>query len=272
VVLGLLVGLLLPPTAADAAMTIGQLTPTPLPTSCNGNSDYLEPSVTGGTLYVAKAAGTITSWSTNTAGTGTYTFKVFRRTSDPDVYRVLAQATSQVLGPGLHTFPTSIPVESGDMIGFNVSGGSSSCTFAIPGDVVLRAAGNLAEGQSAQFATLQDVRLNLEAVLVPFNSFTLTGLTRNRRRGTATLTLEASNPGTVTIAGKGLKLGRAARTFAVARPVSFQIAAAGKRRRQLSRKGAVQLPVTATFAPVGGEASSQAFVVKLKKRRRVPPA
>src|SRR5438045_5717472 len=73
---------------SGAAVTIGQL-PDSAPSSpmCPVSStDYLQPSVTAGNLYVAKEAGTITSWSTRSFAAGaTEVFKIFRRTADPDV-------------------------------------------------------------------------------------------------------------------------------------------------------------------------------------------
>src|SRR5262249_43303353 len=76
--------------SARAAVTIGQLAPSPpAPTCPSSGFDYLQTSVTGGNLYSARAAGTITSWSTNSSGAGaTYVFKVFRRTSDPDAFEM----------------------------------------------------------------------------------------------------------------------------------------------------------------------------------------
>ena len=51
------------PSAGGASVTIGQLAPgRPRPNCTTSGLDYLEPSVTGGNLYVAKEAGTITSW------------------------------------------------------------------------------------------------------------------------------------------------------------------------------------------------------------------
>src|SRR5215213_10752640 len=75
-----------PAAAADASVTIGQLPPGPPAPNCTVDDvDYLQPSVTGGNFYVARQAGTITSWTTDSSGPGAlYVLKVFRRTSDPE--------------------------------------------------------------------------------------------------------------------------------------------------------------------------------------------
>src|SRR5262249_44705278 len=143
--LALLVGLALAlPAQAGAATTIGQLPANPPLASCSGSFDYLQPSVTGGTLYVARQAGAITSWTTISATAGaTYTFKNFRRTADPDAFQVIAHAAPQTLKQGVNTVPVNLQVSSGDLIGFHVSGPASSCTFSQTGDAVLRAPGDL---------------------------------------------------------------------------------------------------------------------------------
>jgi hypothetical protein len=229
--------------------------------------DYLEPSVTSGNLYVAKEAGTITSWSTLAGAPGAdYVLKIFRRTSDPDVFQAIARAPPDTLSSGLNTFVVSLPVKSGDMVGFNTSGPFNSCTFDVPGDTVLDRPGSLSDGASGTFAPLADSRLNLSAVLVPSNDFTLS-VSRDRKSGKATVTAFASNPGVVTLSGKGVKSGRAAKSVFVAGPVTFQVAATGKWRRKLVRTGSVAIDVSVSFAPTGGDPSSQSLTLRLRKKR-----
>jgi hypothetical protein len=258
---------------ASAAVTVGQLPASPQSPSaaCPANRDYLQPSVTGSNLYIARQAGTITSWSTNVAGAGgqSYAFKVFRRTSDPDVFQVVGQTAEQTLGSGLNSFPASVQVESGDMIGLHVDGGpQNSCVFPMPGDALLQSQspGDLAIGQSAQFAPVLDHRLNLSAVLAPRNAFTITGISRNRRNGTARVSANLSNPGLVTVGGKGLKARQATR--AVAGSVMLKVAPTGKRSRKLSRTGRLRMPVTVTFYPTGGDPAAQTITVKLLRKRQ----
>jgi len=253
---------------AGASVTIGQLpTSAPSPTCSVASTDYLQPSVTSGNLYVAKEAGTITSWSTRSFGAGaTYGFKIFRRTSDPDVFQVISHATAPPLSTGLNTFSVSVPVRSGDMIGFNASGSLNSCTSSDPGDSVRTLAGNLPDGATGTFGTKDDVRLNLSAVLVPSNDFSVT-ISRNRRLGTATVTVHTSNPGTVSLTGKGLKSGRAAKAVFVAGPVDFAVSTTGRWKRKLAKTGKVTVGALITFAPTGGDPSSQPISLKLRKRR-----
>jgi hypothetical protein len=254
-------------------VTLGQLAPDTPSAECSSTADYLQPSITGGNLYIARQAGTITSWSTRSAGAGaTYVFKVFRRTSDPDVFQVIARATPHVLTSGYNTVPVNIAVRSGDMIGLNESGPDNSCTFLQFGDGVLTRGGTLATGASGTFTPLNDVRLNLSAVLVPSNEFSVASISRDRKVGTATVIVNVSNPGLLALSGKGMKK-RPNRTVAVAGTVQFKIATVGAKKRKLEKRGKVALTPTLTFYPTGGESASMPFSVKLKlrKRRAAPP-
>lgn len=257
------------PARAAASVTIGQLTPFPPSAACStSNVDFLEPSVTGGNLYVARQAGTITSWTTNSSGAGAhYVIKIFRRTPDPDVFQVIGHAPSHTLTSGLNTVAANLPVKSGDMIGFNESGAPSSCAFSAPGDSVLTSAGNLSDGATRTFTAQNDVRLNLTAVLVPDNGFTLGGISRDRKQGTASITATTSNPGIVTVSGKGLRK-RRSKSLAVAGPVTFQLKPTGRTARRLVRKGRVTVAPTVTFLPSGGDPSSQSIHLKLLKRKQ----
>ena len=176
-----------------------------------------------------------------------------------------------MLFSGINTVPVSIAVRSGDMIGINESGGANSCTFLQPGDGVLTRGGSLGDGASGTFAPQNNVRLNLSASLVPSNDFAIAAITPDRKRGSATVIVNVSNPGAVTMSGKGLKKGHISKNVAVAGTVQFQIASTGAKKRKLDKTGSVGLSPTLTFFPSGGDAASELFTVKLKKRRARPP-
>lgn len=255
---------------AGAAVTLGQLAPTSPAPECSSPADYLQPSVTGGNLYIARQAGIIISWSTLSSGAGaTYVFKVFRRTTDPDIFQVTAHGPPHEVTSGVNTVPVGIPVRSGDMIGLNASGGPNSCTFSQLGDGILTRGGSLSDGSSGQFGPVNDVRLNLSAVLLPSNDFSISSITRDRKQGTATVLLHVSNPGQLRISGKGMKK-RATKNIAVAGPAQFNILAVGKPQRKLERTGKVTLNPTLTFFPAGGDPASKPFTVKLRKRKTPP--
>jgi hypothetical protein len=252
---------------ASASVTVGQVPSDPPPGVTCPAGDYLQPSVTSGTLYIAKQAGTITSWTTYSGGPGTYVFKVFRRTSDPDIFQVIATSSEQTLSQGLVSFPANIGVRSGDMIGFHKGGVGSSCTISAAGDAVLQAASDLTPGTQGPFVPLTDRRLNLAANLAPSNEFHVTQLTRNPRRGTANIVIQVSNPGVFTLSGKALRKRQVSRSLVGAGTIIFHLSAGAGAKRTLARKGAVRVGVALTFAPTNGDPSTQTVAVKLRMKR-----
>ena len=104
---------------------------------------------------------------------------------------------------------------------------------------------------------------------MPDNGFTIGSITRDRKRGTATFTVTTTNAGTVTASGNGMKK-RGSKTLAVAGPITFSVATVGKTRHKLLRRGKIALTVNVNFFPPGGDPSTQALTLKL--RRKKPPA
>jgi hypothetical protein len=116
------------------------------------------------------------------------------------------------------------------------------------------------------FAPDQDM---VFAVFVePSNSFIVGGVKRNKKKGTATLTLNLPNPGELSGVGGGAKVsGVAATSKAVqAGQATLVIRAKGKKKRKLNETGKVKVTPTITYTPTGGDPSTQTRKVKLRKR------
>jgi Ca2+-binding RTX toxin-like protein len=160
---------------AGAAVTIGQVAPTTPAVDCGENQDLLQPTVTSGNAYIVPAGtGAITSWSTNADADADQmlTMKVFRKIGDPATYQVVGHDGPHPLSPSLNTFPASVAVMPGDVLGLHVpsnpSLGSPSCRFSASGDTYLFKGGNLADGLSDVFAPgIANFRLNVSAVVEP---------------------------------------------------------------------------------------------------------
>jgi hypothetical protein len=257
---------------AGAAVTIGQTTPNAL--TCADNRDRLQLSVTSGNSYVVPSNGTITSWSTDaTPGGGLLAMKVYR-SSGGSLYTVVGHEGPRALTPGiLNTFPANIAVKAGDVLGSSTppAAGAPYCfSEAVAGNTYLSLLNtNLADGQSGNFLTPNNNnRLNVSAVVVPTNSFTLGAVTRNKKKGTATLTATVPNSGELTGSGKGVKVASAARiskTVSAPGAVKLTIKAKGKKKKKLNETGKVKVNPTITYTPTGGDPRAQSIKVKLKK-------
>jgi hypothetical protein len=259
---------------AAASVTIGQLDPNPGAFLCPATArDYAQGTVASGNPYVVPEVGTITSWSLNAAGAANQmlTMKVFRKVGDPARLMVVGHDGPRPLAAStVNTFPASIPVKPGDVLGLNAAGTSmTSCYFTAPGDSVLSKLGNLADGDSDDFISGTGVSLNISAVFAPSNSFTLGATTRNKKKGTATLNLNLPNPGELTASGNGVKAAsaRAVTSKSVtAGSVQLLIKAKGKKKRKLNETGKVKLNAAITYTPTNGDPSTQSTKLKLKKR------
>jgi hypothetical protein len=258
---------------AKGAVTLGQIGP-PAVGQCE-DVDTLQETVTTGNAYVMPGNGTITQWSTyGGPNPGVMKLKVFRLIAAPATYVVVGHAGPQSVTPNGtsgNTFPASIQVHAGDLLGVNAP--SAWCILAASGGQELHYMGDLADGTSAPFTNPISRRLNVQATFVPDNGFTLTKKTRNKKKGTATLTFELPNPGELTGTAKGAKVSVTSPTSqgSVVVPGSglsqLHVKAKGKKRRKLVETGKVKLKLKVTYIPAGGDPNTHAVKVKLRKKR-----
>ncbi len=264
-----------------AAVTIGQLAPSPPASETSADTDRAQPSVTAGNSYVVPATGgvtawTLTSWSHNAAADvgQELTMKVFRKVADPLTYTVVGHDGPRPLTPSIvNTFQTSLPVKAGDVLGNNSKSPADNASyFPAPGESFIDIQPGLADGQTGSFVleAADPLRLNISAVLEPTNTFALGPITRNKNKGTATLEVTVPNPGDLTVGGKGVKSagGRTAVTSKAVGggPVQLTIRVKGKKKRKLNDTGKVKVKPKITYTPTGGAPNTQSRKVKLRKR------
>ena len=111
-------------------------------------------------------------------------------------------------------------------------------------------------------------RLNRELpppAALPSNEFTFGKLKRNKRKGTAKLTVGLPGPGSLALGGKGVKA--AAREATAAGALKLPVKAKGKRAKRLRKRGKAKLKAAVTFTPTGGEPNAKTKPVKLIRRR-----
>jgi hypothetical protein len=258
---------------ASASVTIGQVG-VPVVSLCETGSDLAQPSVTAGNSYVVPGTGTITSWTTygGPNPTSPLTMKVFRLVTPPATYQAVGHAGPQPVaanGTGGNTFPADIQVKPGDVLGLD---GGSYCLLDRPGEHYIYYVGSLADGGPPQpFGTAPNFRLNIQAAFEPANTFTLGNTTRNKKRGTATLTFDLPNPGQLSGTGKGAKVSVASPDAVGsvvapgAGPTNLRVKAKGKKMTKLNDTGKVKLSLSVTYTPTGGDPRTQKLKLKLLK-------
>ena len=264
------------PSSARAA-TIGQLAQAPTNTFCgNATSDYLQPTVNSGNTYVVPPFGaTITSWSTqaaNSAPGAMVSFKVFRGLGG-NTYRVVGLDGPRTIVPfSLNTFPTSIPVQPGDVIGFFLVNGNvaaHTCDFAAPGETYLFKFPGLAVGEQGDYVPISNnTRLNVAAEVKPSSDFSFGKLKRKVNKGIAILKVKVPGPGTLRMSGKKVKSIKASASKTADGPgtVKLKIRAKGKAKKRLNSVGLSKVKAKITYTPTGGDPNSRTKKAKLKKR------
>ena len=165
-------------SAGAAPITLGQLAAPGKALDCSPSNgrDEAQTSVAAGNGYVVPTAGLLTSWSTRTELKGSMGLKVFRPLAGQ--YLVLAADGPQTLQPGLlMTFPVSIPVLPGDLVGIELPPfAGAGCYFktGLEADVHSYHVERVSVGSTVKFdgGTSNGGRLNISATLQPAPTIT----------------------------------------------------------------------------------------------------
>jgi hypothetical protein len=100
----------------------------------------------------------------------------------------------------------------------------------------------------------------------PSNDFSFGKVKRNRKRGTAKLTVIVPGPGELDLA-KTKKVKQAEKRAEAAGNVKLRIKPRRKAKRKLNRNGKAKLKANVTYTPAGGDPNTKFKKLKLKKRR-----
>lgn len=87
----------------------------------------------------------------------------------------------------------------------------------------------------------------------PSNAFTVGQTTKNKKKGTATISVNVPGPGTLALSGQGIKSSgaTASRAMTAASTVQLKVIAKGKKKKKLNDTGKVAVKPTITYTPTG---------------------
>jgi hypothetical protein len=214
--------------------------------------------------------GTVTSWSfkSGSAAPNPIRLRVLRQVSAviPPVYTGAGTSAPVptalgVVGPNA----TSLPIKAGDTVGLNAkdslveanTAGARQAFWAVP---------PLADGDTRPSnATFTNVEVLVQATIEPTNTVVVGAVTRNKKKGTATVTISVPNSGQLSYAGTGLNIIGPA-SIAAPGDIQLTVSATGKKRKKLKRKGKVSVSFGTTFTPNFGAAAITPASFKLRKK------
>jgi hypothetical protein len=213
--------------------------------------------------------GTVTLWRLLSTSSGTAGFQVVHPLGGNLFTGGGTTPTFVVPGNMVSTYALPMPIKLGDYIAVVADSGLKIDAFTDPVHF-LQWQPPLQDGGPGSMPTVEGPgnEITLNAEITPENEFTLGAITRDRKRGTATITVKVPNPGELSATGKGAKASSVARTSkAVTAPgaSTLVVRAKGKKKATLNETGKVKLRVTVSFTPTGGTASSQPTKVKLRR-------
>jgi hypothetical protein len=183
--------------------------------------------------------------------------------------------TSATVIPPIHattTFDVSLPIRIGDYIGIDccnpLAGESDFFRTGVPA-IRSEWQPSLADGgarRAPSRTNLYEIALNADIT----TTFTVGPITRNKKRGTATLTVTVPFAGELSGAGTGIKVGNGGRNSTkVGAPGSVRLlvkARGRKKKRKLNSIGKVRVKPKITYSPTGGETATKSVTLKLIKR------
>jgi len=172
------------------------------------------------------------------------------------------------------------PVNQTDLVGSTpgtaiYSGPEGTYVFTVPfgGGVVTYLAWDLCgtlDSCGTDPAKQDDWYRVLDRAAKVTNGFTIDATTRNKKKGTATITGHDDFPGELIASGNGVKAssadGAVISKSVGAGQQQLLVKAKGKKKRKLNKKGKVQLSLVISYTAKGGSPQTQSLNVKLKKK------
>jgi hypothetical protein len=101
---------------------------------------------------------------------------------------------------------------------------------------------------------------------IPIPIFKLGKVKLDKKKGTATLSVQVPGAGTLTLSGKQVVKQTRKRSAATTGTVELTVKAKGKSKKKLGKKGKAKVKATVSFAPLGGIAAGQPKSITLKKK------
>ena len=262
---------------AQGAVTIGSnLTP---PTTmdnmpgcnfaCTATNLSLPPANQAAGGLVSPVNGNVTSWRALANVTDGLRLRVLRQVNGTTYQGVSTSAEFNSAGMDTGQVAASLPIRIGDTIGLNSSNGRL-IYGQTPGASVaawfLAPTGPLADGATrAADTTANNLEALVQATIEPTNTLTFGTVTRNKKKGSAKVTMSVPNAGELIYSGNGLVISGPPKV-AAAGDIKVGVKAFRRNREKLFRKGKLRVSFQVSFQPSFGSLRTTTEKLTLRKK------
>ena len=263
-------------SAQAAIVTVGSpLTGTFSPANFIGSDATLTNFVVPepGATATSPVTGSIIRWRITQATGGPFRLRVLTPDGGTTYTGAGTSSPQTPSSTATQTFTADLPIRAGQLIGLDQTWPAQLGVQSVPGSGAVYGGWvpPLADGETGSGFTGSsdtEVGFNADVATKPSNAFSFGSLNRNKKKGTAALTVNLPGPGSLDVAGNGVKAASAVPAATVSGPgaVELLIKAKGKKKKQLNSTGKVKLSVAVTYTPTGdlpGDPNTQSTRVKL---------
>jgi hypothetical protein len=216
--------------------------------------------------------GTVISWRFRSVNAGgSVSLRVLRAVGGVTFTGVgTSAAQSSPGGAGIHgPFATALPIQKGDFVGLNAAP-PATVLVDVPATQLywnppLADGNSLAGTPGGPGGTPGGREVAVQALVEPTNTVTFGAVRRNKKKGTATVTLSVPNPGQLSYAGAGVNITGPASVASLG-DVQLTVRATGKKAKKLKRKGKAGASFAVTFTPDFGAAGITRENLPLRKK------
>lgn len=211
--------------------------------------------------------GTVTSWSFKASAFagGSMALRILRPAGIPSFTGAgtSAPVTPNGTVPTQGPFVTSLPIKAGDFVGLNASAMQTPLIDTLSTEVFWNP--QLTDGQTlAGTIPVSGKEVAVQAVVEPSSKVTFGAVKRNTRSGSAKVTINVPNPGTLAYGGKVTVFGPS--SLVIGTSIQLTVKAKGKSKKKLDKNGKVKAPLKVTFTPTGGTSATASTKIKLQKK------
>ena len=216
--------------------------------------------------------GTVKSWSFRAQAAGyTVGLRILQPTSGNSFTGAGTSSGVTSVGGVQGPIATSLPIRAGDHIGLNASAGSIIlCDCGSPNLALSWTSPTLADGDSREGSVVFNREVLVQATVEPTNKVTFGKVKRDKKRGSAKVTINVPNPGTLKYGGSRVSVAGPS-SLVIGTAIQLTVNAKGKSKKKLDENGKVKVALDVTFTPTGGTAATAATKVKLQKKLRPQP-